>query len=192
MGWRLFLAPPSALPPSAATARPQAAAVQTREALVQATGTPAAVLGSAVRVGAAAPDFSLPGLTGESIRLSDLRGQVVLVNFWTTWCPPCREEMPALQQVYERLGERGLVVLGVNWTQVDDPQAVEPFARELGLTFPILLDRYGAVSEELYQILGLPTSILIDRDGTVRLLRIGVLDMVELQTTLETLLAEQS
>src|SRR3970282_1673857 len=115
---------------------------------------------------------------------------VVLVNFWTTWCPPCREEMPALQRAYENLADEGLVVLGVNWTQVDNLADVEAFVEELGLSFPILLDSDGVVSEDLYPVLGLPTTGLIGRDGTVRAVRIGILDLQELESTLQAFLAE--
>ena len=183
LGWRLFLAP-GEQPPGATLEVPD---LQT---LVQATGSPAAGLGSAVRVGSPAPDFTLLSLAGPPVSLLEQRGKVVLVNFWTTWCPPCREEMPALQRAYERLADQGLVVLGVNWTQEDNLADVEAFVEELGLTFPILLDTDSVVSEDLYQVLGLPTSVLIGRDGTVRAIRIGILDLQELESTLQAFLAE--
>jgi peroxiredoxin len=98
--------------------------------------------------------------------------------------------MPALQKAHERLADQGLVVLGVNWTQVDNLADVQAFVAELGLTFPILLDSDGVVSEDLYQVLGLPTSVLIGRDGTVRAIRIGILDLQELESTLQVFLSE--
>jgi len=82
------------------------------------------------------------------------------------------------------------MVLGVNWTQVDNLADVEAFVAELGLTFPILLDTESLVSEDLYQVLGLPTSVLIGRDGTVRAIRIGILDLPELESTLQVFLSE--
>ena len=124
------------------------------------------------------------------VSLHEQQGKVVLINFWATWCAPCREEMPALQAAYEKLADQGLVVLGVNWTQVDYLPDVEAFVEALGLTFPILLDPDGTVSEDLYQVLGLPTSVLIGRDGTIRSVRIGILDLQELEGTLQALLAE--
>src|SRR3989304_3451668 len=93
LGWRLFLAPgavPSAAPPP----------IPDPADLVQAPRSPAARLGSSVRVGSAAPDFTLPSLAGPPVSLHEQQGKVVLINFWTTWCPPCREEMPALQRAY--------------------------------------------------------------------------------------------
>jgi peroxiredoxin len=183
LGWRLFLAPGEE--PAGATLE-----IPDLRALVQATGSPAADLGSAVRVGSPAPDFTLFSLAGPPMSLHEQQGKVVLVNFWTTWCPPCREEMPALQRAYENLADEGLMVLGVNWTQVDNLADVEAFVAELGLTFPILLDSDGVVSEDLYQVLGLPTSVLIGRDGTVRAIRIGILDLQELESTLQAFLAE--
>jgi len=183
LGWRLFLAP----------GEEQAEAtleIPDLQALVQATGTPAAGLGSGVRVGSPAPDFTLFSLAGPPVSLHEQQGKVVLINFWATWCAPCREEMPALQAVYEKLADQGLVVLGVNWTQVDYLPDVEAFVEALGLTFPILLDSDGTVSEDLYQVLGLPTSVLVGRDGTVRAVRIGILDLQELEGALQVFLAE--
>ena len=183
LGWRLFLAPgaeQAAAPP----------AIPDLADLVQPIGSPAAGLGSAVRVGSPAPDFTLLSLAGPSVSLHQQQGKVVLVNFWTTWCPPCREEMPALQRAHERLADQGLVVLGVNWTQEDNLADVEAFVQEFGLTFPILLDSDGLVNKDLYQVLGLPTSVLIGRDGTVRAIRIGILDLLELESTLQVFLSE--
>ena len=185
LGWRLFLAPGE----EQAGAGPTPT-IPDLEALVQPSGSPAAGLGSAVRVGSAAPDFTLFSLAGPPVSLHEQQGKVVLINFWATWCAPCREEMPALQAAYENLADRGLVVLGVNWTQVDNLADVETFVTELGLTFPILLDSDGTVSEDLYQVLGLPTSVLVGRDGTIRAVRIGILDLQELEGTLQTFLAE--
>lgn len=182
LGWRLFLFEPG----QAGNAAP---APELKD-LVRSRGAPASGLGPSVRVGSPAPDFALFDLDGETVSLGDLRGKVVLINFWTTWCPPCREEMPALQAAFERLGGEGFVVLGLNWTQVDDVDDVRAFVETLGLTFPILLDSDGSVSEDLYQVLGLPTSVLVGRDGVVREIRIGVLDMEQLEPTLQTLLAE--
>ena len=95
----------------------------------------------APRKGFLAPDFSLPTPEGETITLSDLRGQAVLINLWATWCPPCRAEMPAIQKLYDEYKEQGLVVLAVNMTYQDNPLAVLPFTQENNLTFPILLSK---------------------------------------------------
>lgn len=119
------------------------------------------------REGFSAPDFTLETLEGETITLSDLRGQVVIVNLWSSWCPPCRAEMPAIEQIYQSYKARGLEVLAVNTTYQDSEKAAAQFAQDFGLTFPILLDRDGAVSRR-YQLQALPTTYFIDRQGIIR------------------------
>lgn len=125
-----------------------------------------------LEVGAPAPDFTLSTPQGEALTLSDLRGQAVLVNLWATWCPPCEEEMPAIQRMYLEYRDRGLVVLGVNVTSQDNPLSVMPFVERYGLTFPILLDETGQVSAA-YGLRSLPTSFFIARDGTISEIVIG-------------------
>lgn len=127
---------------------------------------------AAPQQGFLAPDFSLPTTTGETIRLSDLRGQAVLVNLWATWCPPCRAEMPAIEKVYQEYKDQGFVVLAINMTYQDDPFAVMPFVQEHGLTFPILLDQTGPVARA-YQLRSLPSSFFITRDGIIAEVVIG-------------------
>jgi peroxiredoxin len=127
-----------------------------------------AVLGLAAlhrRGPALAPDFAIPDLAGQAVRLSGLRGQVVLVNLWTTWCPPCREEMPSMQKLYDRLKDRGFVLLAVSQDE-NGKAVVEPFVRELGLTFPVLVDPEHQVGDR-YQVWGYPESFLIDREGRI-------------------------
>lgn len=119
------------------------------------------------REGFSAPDFTLETLEGETITLSDLRGQVVIVNLWASWCPPCRAEMPAIEQIYQSYKAQGLEVLAVNTTYQDSEKAAAQFAQDFGLTFPILLDRDGAVSRS-YQLQVLPTTYFIDRQGIIR------------------------
>lgn len=126
----------------------------------------------APREGFPAPDFTLPALDGGDVTLSALRGQVVVVNLWTAWCPPCREEMPALDEVYQRYREQGLVVLGVNSTFQDDEETAAAFVRDLGLRFPILFDRKGTVSRR-YELQALPTTYFVDRQGVIREVVIG-------------------
>jgi cytochrome c biogenesis protein CcmG, thiol:disulfide interchange protein DsbE len=111
-----------------------------------------------------APDFALTALDGSRVRLRDLRGRVVLLNFWATWCAPCRDEMPALARLGVELGDRGLAVLAVNHQEA--PDVVAAFARELGVTVPVLLDSAGDVAER-YRVQALPTTYLIGRDGTL-------------------------
>lgn len=127
-------------------------------------------------VGSLAPDFELAALGGGRVRLSDLRGRAVLVNFWATWCDPCRLEMPDLQDRADRFADR-LVVLGVNF---DEPESdVRAFAEELDLTFPLLLDP-GAEVQELYRVLGYPTSVFIDQAGVIRALHVGIMSPTQL------------
>jgi cytochrome c biogenesis protein CcmG/thiol:disulfide interchange protein DsbE len=119
-----------------------------------------------------APDFELKTPEGETVRLSDLRGQAVLVNLWATWCPPCRAEMRSIEKIYREYKDKGLVVLAVNMTQQDDAIAVAPFVKEQGLSFPILLDEGGLVAHA-YQLQSLPSSYFIRRDGIINEVVIG-------------------
>jgi len=119
-----------------------------------------------------APDFELKTLAGESVKLSDLRGQAVLVNLWATWCPPCRAEMQSIEKMYQEYKDQGFTVLAVNMTRQDDLSAIAPFAEKLGLTFPILLDETGVVANA-YQLQSLPSSYFIRRDGIINEVVIG-------------------
>jgi peroxiredoxin len=154
------------------------------------SGTTTAGQIPAPQQGFLAPDFSLPDLAGQSVTLSDLRGQVVVLNIWATWCPPCRAEMPALQAVYADYAGRDLLVLAVNSTVQDDPAAIAPFLAENGLTFPVLLDGDGTVTGA-YQVRSLPTTFFIGRDGVIREVVVGG-PMAEalLRARIDSLLAE--
>lgn len=109
-------------------------------------------------------DFSLPLLDGGSRTLSGLKGKVVFLNFWATWCPPCREEMPSMETLYRRLGEAGLEFLAVDIQEKQKP--VEAFIREGGLRFPVALDESGRVSG-MYGIRSIPATFIVDRDGSI-------------------------
>lgn len=135
--------------------------------------TPEVNIQSIARVGNPAPDFSLKTIEGKEIRLSDLKGKAVLINLWASWCPPCRFEMPGIQAAYESYKNRGLVVLGIDFTVQDNLQDVKVFIQELKLTFPILLDETGDVSAGLYGMRGLPTSYFIDTQGVIQRIQIG-------------------
>lgn len=124
------------------------------------------------REGFLAPDFTLDTLDGTKITLSDLRGKIVVINLWATWCPPCRAEMPALENAYKQYKDSGVVVLGLNVTNQDSESKVPRFVDEFGLTFPILLDRDGSVSA-LYQLRGLPTTYFVNRAGIIRTVVVG-------------------
>lgn len=119
--------------------------------------------------GRSAPDFLLPSLDGAALRLSDLQGRPLLVNFWATWCLSCRAEMPALIETYEAYRDHGLIFLGVNLREADDQ--VRSFAGDFGVSYPVLLDHSGEVART-WRIggpkEGLPSSYFIDRDGVVQ------------------------
>ncbi len=119
-----------------------------------------------------APDFELQTTEGETIKLSDLRGQAVLVNLWATWCPPCRAEMPAIEKVYNDYKDQGFIVLAINMTYQDTLTDIAPFIDEYNLTFPILLDETSEVGTA-YQLRSLPSSYFIDREGIIREVVIG-------------------
>lgn len=136
------------------------------------TGTSTSGRIPAPQAGFLAPDFELKTPQGNSVKLSDLRGQAVLVNLWATWCPPCRAEMQTLETVYNEYKDQGFTILAVNMTYQDDPAAVMPFVEEQGLTYPVLLDETGAVAGA-YQLKSLPSSFFIDRDGTIHEVVIG-------------------
>ena len=142
------------------------------------------------RAGFAAPEVELESLDGGRVRLSDLRGQVVVLNVWASWCPPCRAEMPALQALHEQRAGDGVVVLAINSTVQDSEQAARDFAVEVGLTFPIGLDRDGQATR-LYQVRALPSTFFIDRQGIIRRVVVGgPLDPSVLETTVLELLGE--
>ena len=111
-----------------------------------------------------APDFEAPDLAGHTIRLSGLRGRVVLLNLWATWCPPCREEMPSMQEVYTKLRDRGLVLLAVS--EDEERDTVPHFVEEMKLSFPVLLDPQHEVGDR-YGVWGYPETFVIDRNGFV-------------------------
>lgn len=135
-----------------------------------------------------APNFTLPDLTGEKISLQDYRGKVVLLNFWTTWCPYCKVEMPELAAAYQKYRDKGFVVLSVDMTaQEKTPGAVKDFIAQKGYNFPVLLDEKGNVSSQ-YSISSIPTSFLIDTQGRIVSVKIGPFAPSELDTKLKQML----
>jgi peroxiredoxin len=116
-------------------------------------------------VGKPAPDFQFQGSEGQPISLSDLKGSPVLLNFWATWCGPCRGEMPYLQQIYEEWQVMGLILLAINIGE--SSSEVDKFMQSQGFTFPVLLDSNGAIAAQ-YGIKYIPTTFFIDSDGTIK------------------------
>ena len=112
-----------------------------------------------------APDFALPDLAGRTVRLSGLRGKVVVLNLWATWCPPCVEEMPSMERLYGALRDADFALLAVSQDE-DGPRVVEPFVRELKLSFPVLIDPDHQVGDR-YGVWGYPETFVIDRTGHV-------------------------
>ncbi len=117
------------------------------------------------QAGNLAPDFQLQNLDGQTISLSDLRGKPVLLNFWETWCPPCRDEMPYMQQVHEEWSGAGLVLLAIDMGE--SRAKVEQFMQSNNLSLPVLLDTTRDVAQK-YNITGIPTTFFIDKDGIIQ------------------------
>jgi peroxiredoxin len=127
---------------------------------------------AAVSKGKPAPDFALRSMAGENLRLSELRGKVVMVNFWATWCAPCRKEMPLLNDLYKKHKQSGFVLLGVNID--NNPKKAEKMAKKLGVSFPVLFDSKKTVSES-YGVSAMPFTVIIDKSGSVKHVHKGYL-----------------
>ena len=117
-----------------------------------------------------APDFTLKSLEGSNLRLEEYRGQVVLINFWASWCGPCRQEMPLLDRLHHRYEDTGFAVLGVNVEGEVEP--AQEIIDKTNVTFPILIDDGQKVSE-LYNLQAMPSTVVVDRDGVVRYIHLG-------------------
>ncbi|MBI2303507.1 MAG: TlpA family protein disulfide reductase [Chloroflexi bacterium] len=132
-------------------------------------GNPSSSL-TAPQLGRPIPDFTLSTLDGGSLTLSQLRGKTVLINFWASWCPPCRAEMPDLQKVYEEYRDKDFVIVAVNIQEDRDTAA--NFIKRMGLTFPVALDTTGQVTAG-YRITYIPTTFFVDKEGIVRQVAVG-------------------
>jgi thiol-disulfide isomerase/thioredoxin len=152
--------------------------------------TPATDAGAPVALEAPAPPLALPTLDGtQTVDLEDLRGNVVLVNFWASWCEPCKREMPLLQQWHQQYSDAGLVVLGVDTLYQDERAAAEAFVQTNNITYPILADEAGD-TQQPWLIQGLPRTYVIDRDGVVRALKLGEFTQADFDAQVAPLLAQ--
>ena len=117
-----------------------------------------------------APDFTLNSHSGNNLRLSEFRGEVVMINFWASWCGPCRQEMPLLEELYTQYNPMGFTILGVNVEE--DSGKAKQLLKDIPVSFPVLFDTQSKVSK-LYDVVAMPSTILVDRDGNVRYLHHG-------------------
>ncbi len=129
-----------------------------------------AVQAQAVGIRDEAPDFTLKSLECNNLRLAEYRGQVVLINFWASWCGPCRQEMPLLDRLHHRYEDTGFTVLGVNVE--GDAKPAQDIVDKTNVTFPVLIDQDQKVSE-LYDLEAMPSTIVVDRDGVIRYIHLG-------------------
>ena len=135
-----------------------------------------------------APELSLTDIEGNPYSLADYRGQVVLVNLWATWCPPCKEEMPALETFYRRHVDQGFVIVAIN--DGDPAPDVVQFVDDYGLTFPVWLDPEYIATEQAFKTLNLPSSFVIDRQGRIVLSWVGGINLKDLEKHLIPIIEE--
>lgn len=141
----------------------------------------------APQVGKPAPDFQLPNLEGQVVSLSDFRGKPVLVNFWATWCSPCRFEMPFIQSIFEESSDTGLVILAINIGET--PSRVRDFIQSGNFSFLVLLDTNQDVALE-YNIRGIPTTFFIDKEGVIQVIKVGAFSsMLEIKRSLSKIIS---
>ncbi len=132
-------------------------------------------------VGKPAPDFFLSDLNDKPYRLSDFRGKVVFLNFWATWCKPCREEMPSMEILNKNFEKDGLVILAVSIDRVTTTKDIPPFVKGMNLTFPVLIDSWGQ-TDKPYKRMGVPETFIIDQEGIIREIVIGPRDWTRLDS----------
>jgi len=142
----------------------------------------------AARLGGPAPDFKLQDVNGEPVSLTQFKGKPVFINFWATWCGPCREEMPAMQELYDQYRDRGLVILALDMEE--DSRLVRRWIDQGGYTFTFLLDSEGEQVKR-YNVTAAPTSYFVGSDGVIRDLKLGALSRAEMQAKVEKLMDGQ-
>ena len=141
-------------------------------------------------VGFQAPDFTLQMLDGQTVRLSDLKGRPVFITYWSTWCVPCKAELPILQRIHQELGQSEIQMLTINAIEQDKLEAVQGFVGELGLSMPVLLDHQNQF-QSAYNQLFFPTSYFIDSNGVIRFIKLGDASETDLRTNIEKLINNQ-
>ncbi len=132
-------------------------------------------------VGKEAPDFTLGDLNDRQVKLSDYRGKVVFLNFWATWCKPCKEEMPSMEILNRNFEKDGLVILAVSIDRVTTSKDIPPFVKGMNLTFPVLIDSWGK-TDKPYKRMGVPETFIIDQQGIIREIIIGPRDWTRLDS----------
>ncbi len=143
---------------------------------------PPTKLPPAPEVGRLAPDFTLVDLDGNQVTLSDFRGKTVFINFWATWCPPCRAEMPEIEAVYQEYKDRGVVVIGVD---IQEPEGVvRQYVERGGFSWTFVLDTSGEVAVK-YKVAAIPTSLFIDREGVIQAVNIGAMTKRAMENKLD-------
>jgi peroxiredoxin len=140
------------------------------------------------QVGLRAPDFTLQAMDGKTYTLSQLAGRPVLINYWATWCIPCKVELPILQKLYLEYQQKGIYIISVDAIDQDSADKVQDIVDQFGMTFPVLLDQGGQFAN-LYQTIFFPTTVLVDASGVIREINLGDASEAELRTSLDTILA---
>lgn len=134
-------------------------------------------------IGYPAPDFALTDLDGNVVRLSDFQGKVVFLNFWATWCPPCRAEMPAMEEVYQEYKDKDVVFIGIDL--LESRSSVESFVEENGYSWVFTIDSTGIVAMD-YMVIGIPSSFFIDEEGVISATQVGPMSKVLMEIKLAT------
>ena len=142
---------------------------------------PGCGLTAAPVVGHPAPGFTLTDLDGNAVRLSDFRGKVVFLNFWATWCPPCRAEMPEMEELHQEYQDKDVVIIGVDLGEFRS--SVKSFVEENGYSWTFVIDSTGEVARD-YMVTGIPSSFSIDEDGIIRALQVGAMSKAVMEARL--------
>ncbi len=155
--------------------------------LISSQASPQEYTATPVEVNYLAPDLRLNDLRGKPVSVKDYLGKVTLVNMWATWCPPCKAEMPTLEAFYKKYKDDGFMIVGIN--DGEAPHVVASFVQDFGLTFPIWLDQQY-LSEKAFKTINLPSSFVIDRNGTIRLMWIGAISKEALENYVSPIVKE--